>query len=148
METNLLHTHPEKEKALGLDDKHVIVDQEAWEKAVDLFSNPKDFKTPTFKHTRGNTITAVFGRLSEDAAQIAMEEFLSKAKKKEFIESMKKTLEEQGGFSDSRLLELICEYANNTEELILHCFAMGRMVSDFNNPFIRTAYESHKTQQT
>jgi len=40
METNFLHNHPGTEKKLGLDENHVIVDREDWEKAKQLLSDP------------------------------------------------------------------------------------------------------------
>lgn len=34
---NFLHTHPQTEKSLKLDEKHVIVDRKEWEEVVDYF---------------------------------------------------------------------------------------------------------------
>lgn len=36
MDTKFLHNNPQKEKTLGLDENHVIVDREDWEKAREL----------------------------------------------------------------------------------------------------------------
>jgi len=43
MKSKFLHNHPQKEKTLGLDENHVIVDREDWEKARELINdqNPK-----------------------------------------------------------------------------------------------------------
>ena len=41
MESKFLHNHPQKEKMLGLDEDHVIVDREDWEKARQIIKTNK-----------------------------------------------------------------------------------------------------------
>ena len=38
MKSKFLHNHPQKEKTLGLDENHVIVDREDWEQARELIN--------------------------------------------------------------------------------------------------------------
>ena len=41
MESKFLHNHPQKEKTLGLDENHVIVDREDWEQAKQIIKTNK-----------------------------------------------------------------------------------------------------------
>lgn len=41
MDTKFLHNHPQKEKTLGIDENHVIVDREDWEQARQIIKTNK-----------------------------------------------------------------------------------------------------------
>ena len=63
MDTKFLHNHPQKEKMLGLDEDHVIVDREDWEKARELI------------YTRNKKICdRISGHLGLSAQVIAIDE--------------------------------------------------------------------------
>ncbi len=79
-------------------------------------------KKPIFKHSRENYVKALYGSLSEDAANIADAEM---AKKIDELAEKLDALSQEKGISTSELLEVAVNKANSVEELVVFCFVIG-----------------------
>jgi len=92
------------------------------------------FDKPTFKLSRESILKAIYGDLSEDAANIAGEEL-----EKKWIDYIKSQIgtendyDPKGSFS-AQVLSSVCDYATTTEELVFLCFKIGCAIEAFNSP--------------
>lgn len=83
----------------------------------------KDFKEPITKNNRDNLLKALHGHLSEDAAEIAVEDMMGRIKDlHEFILSKAK---EDSGVNMIDCINKVVKESNNTLELMIFMYTLG-----------------------